>query len=114
MATQAKNILLVEDNSDHAELALSSLQGFYKQHEQKYQISVVRTGRECIQSIIRKTFDVVVMDYSLPKMNGLELLESIRKRGVNTPVVMVTILSDSHGRYTVASNSMSGSRKKKD
>jgi len=90
MATQAKNILLVEDNSDHAELALSSLQGFYKQHEQKYQISVVRTGRECIQSIIRKTFDVVVMDYSLPKMNGLELLESIRKRGVNTPVVMVT------------------------
>lgn len=85
-----KNILLVEDNPDHAELALSALQCFSRDHEQKFQINVVRTGEECISAMARNMYDVVVIDYSLPMTNGLEVIEKIREKGIKTPAVMVT------------------------
>lgn len=85
-----KNILLVEDNPDHAELALSTLQGFSRDHEEMFQINVVRTGEECLKTLTKDMYDLIVMDYSLPMANGLEVLEKIREKGVKTPVVMVT------------------------
>ena len=90
MDIQTKNVLMVEDNPDHAELALSTLQTFSKQHEQKFQVNVVRTGKECLFSLTKDTYDVVVMDYSLPMMDGIEVLKKIRENGVKTPVIMLT------------------------
>lgn len=86
----AKNILLVEDNPDHAELALSSLESFCRDHEQRFQINVVRTGEECLRIIDNETYDVMVLDYSLPMTDGLEVLTKIREKGIKTPIIMVT------------------------
>src|SRR5271154_3320798 len=38
--------------------------------------------------------DLVLLDWSLPDMNGLEVLRTMRERGVTTPVVFVTGLAD--------------------
>ena len=90
MATQFRNILLVEDNQDHAELTTTSLQTFYRQNGEGAQIRGVTTGEECLRVMTKDFYDVIIIDYHLPSMNGVELLKCIRKKGIKTPVVMVT------------------------
>src|SRR5438874_8755946 len=38
--------------------------------------------------------DVVLLDWRMPGMNGLEVLRSLRRAGVTTPVIFLTVLSD--------------------
>ena len=94
MAMQVRNILLVEDNPDHAELTSTALEGFYRQNWQELCIKLVRSGDECIKTVARGSFDAMVVDYHLPAMNGMEVLKYIRKKGVLMPVVMVTGAGD--------------------
>ena len=94
MAMQVRNILLVEDNPDHAELTSTALESFYRQNGQEICIKLVRSGDECIKTVARGSFDAMVVDYHLPAMNGMEVLKYIRKKGVLMPVVMVTGAGD--------------------
>ncbi|MBR5389616.1 response regulator transcription factor [Candidatus Saccharibacteria bacterium] len=51
-------------------------------------------GEEGFNLAIKPVYDAIVLDIMLPKMSGLEILESIRKRGVKTPVIMLSALSE--------------------
>jgi signal transduction histidine kinase/DNA-binding response OmpR family regulator len=53
-------------------------------------VVVVDDGPGCLEALERGSFSLVLLDYSLPRMNGLEVLAEIRRRGVQVPVVMVT------------------------
>ncbi len=67
-------ILLAEDNRINqivAERMLARL---------GYHVDVVADGLEVLQSLCRKTYDVVLMDMQMPKMDGLEATEMIRKK----------------------------------
>lgn len=90
MATRFRKILLVEDNQDHAELTATALQTFYRENREEAQIRVVKTGEDCLSILTKDFYDAMIIDYHLPSMNGMELLKYIRKKGIKTPVVMVT------------------------
>jgi PAS domain S-box-containing protein len=80
-------ILLVEDNADHRELMRLSLTG----HDPTWQIEEVASGEEALRRVSEKqAFDLVFLDYSLPKRDGLEVLEEILRGEASPPVVMVT------------------------
>ena len=45
-------------------------------------------GEEALSAIKENDFDGIVMDIMMPKKSGLEVLEEVRKLGMNTPVLL--------------------------
>jgi two-component system sensor histidine kinase/response regulator len=84
------SILLVEDNDDHAILAQASLSSFCKM----FQVERAASADECLAMLGKESYDAIVLDYSLPKKNGLELLQDIKENQYDAPVVMITSHSD--------------------
>ncbi|WP_062544866.1 hybrid sensor histidine kinase/response regulator [Rufibacter tibetensis] len=51
-------------------------------------------GSEALEALDQETFDFIFIDFMLPDMNGLELLQKIREKGISTPVQIVTSQGD--------------------
>ncbi|KAA3438574.1 response regulator [Rufibacter hautae] len=51
-------------------------------------------GIEALEALEEQTFDFIFIDFMLPDMNGLELLQQIREKGITTPVQIVTSQGD--------------------
>ena len=79
-------ILLVEDNTDHVILTKGAL----KQSEANFQVDVASNSDECLEKLKENRYDAILLDYSLPKVNGLTLLSKINEEHQQTPVIMVT------------------------
>jgi signal transduction histidine kinase len=79
-------VLLVEDDADQAELVTRTL----RRQDSPFILTTVRDGPACLDAITRGSYSIILLDYSLPRMNGLEVLAEIRNRGALTPVIMVT------------------------
>lgn len=92
-----KPILLVEDNPKDLELTLLAL----KKTKLANEVVVARDGAEALNYLFRKEEyssrpygnpAVVLLDLKLPKVNGLEVLEQVKKeeRTRSVPIVMLT------------------------
>lgn len=81
-------VLVVEDDEDHGELVSRALE----RHD--FDVTVVADGPSCLDAVAREPYSIILLDYSLPRMNGLEVLGHLRARGVACPVVMVTAQGD--------------------
>lgn len=55
-----------------------------------YSVRVVHTGEEGFYLINAQAFDVAVLDVMLPGHDGFEILSTIRRRGIKTPVLLLT------------------------
>jgi len=58
----------------------------------KFDMTQAFDGEEGLSRLSRETFDVVILDVMMPKLNGYEVLEQMRSAGNNTPVLMLTAL----------------------
>ena len=47
-------------------------------------------GTEAISALKESEFDVILLDWNMPKMTGIDTLKAIRQAGNKTPVIMVT------------------------
>ena len=47
-------------------------------------------GTEALSAVNEQDFDVILLDWNMPKLTGIETLRSIRQAGKTTPVIMVT------------------------
>lgn len=77
-------ILVVEDE---AKVAQALREGFEGEH---YEVVTARTGEEGFFRASAEIFDVVVLDLMLPGRDGIEVLTTLRRRGVQTPVLILT------------------------
>ncbi len=77
-------ILLVEDNKDHAEYTKSELE------KSGFKVEIAETGSECFEKLIENDFDLILLDYRLPEMDGLDVLKKIKEDGFDIPIIMVT------------------------
>lgn len=57
-------------------------------------VAQASNGREALDLVAAKQPDVLVLDVTMPQMNGIEAAESLRSRGDETAVVMLTMHSD--------------------
>lgn len=78
------NLLLVEDDTDLSE----TLQDWLV--FQKHVVEAVYTGPEALEQMRFGTFDLVILDWQLPGMNGIDVLKSYRDEGGKMPVLMLT------------------------
>lgn len=88
---KSSHILVVDDESYNRDLLQRSLS------KQGYAVTVAESGLQALELIGSTHFDLVLLDVMMPKIDGLQVLTSIRKSFSMTelPVIMVTALSES-------------------
>ena len=87
MADRAPRILLVDD-----EQPIQTLLSFPLQRD-GYEVVQASDGREALARFSEQTFDLVVLDVMLPKMDGLEVCRRLRARS-SVPIIMLTAKSE--------------------
>jgi DNA-binding response OmpR family regulator len=80
-------ILLVEDEPRIAEAMRRVLAA------EHYTVDVAADGFQALDLAEQSSYDVVVLDRLLPRLDGLGVIRALRSKGVVTPVLMVTALS---------------------
>ncbi len=86
------NILIVDDETGIRQ----SLKGVLE--DEGYKVAVVESGEACLDTLRRRSFDVILLDIWLPGMDGLETLEKVRE-GEDAPEV---IMISGHGTIETA------------
>lgn len=81
-------LLYAEDEKALSD-AVSEILDFYK-----YTVDAVYNGEDALYYLENEKYDGAILDIMMPKMNGLEVLKEIRKKGINTPVLLLTAKSD--------------------
>src|SRR5229473_3463087 len=77
-------ILVVEDEAKVARAIREGLE------REKYEVVVAPTGEEGFFLVNAEEFDLVILDLMLPGRDGLQVLSTLRKRGLETPVLILT------------------------
>lgn len=55
-----------------------------------YSVQGAEDGMQALQMLDKDYYDLIISDIMMPKMNGYELVSSLRDSGINTPVLMIT------------------------
>lgn len=77
-------ILLVEDDKGIVSFVKKGLL------ESSYMVDVAYNGEEGLRLALEKNYAVVILDISLPQMDGFEVLKRLRGMGIQTPVIFLT------------------------
>jgi two-component system, OmpR family, alkaline phosphatase synthesis response regulator PhoP len=80
----AARVLVVEDEAG-LRLTLSD-----RLTSEGYQVEVAADGEAGLSSATNGGFDLIVLDVMLPRMNGFDVCREVRRRGVMTPILMLT------------------------
>ncbi len=59
-----------------------------------YDVDSAFDGQEALDYAMAHSYDVIVLDIMMPKMDGIEVLTNIRKKHIMTPVLMLTAKSE--------------------
>ncbi|AFY82481.1 response regulator [Oscillatoria acuminata] len=79
-------VLVVEDDTGIAKFINQGL------NEAGYAVDVASNGREGVNYAIAADYDLIVLDVLLPELDGLSVLKTLRQRGLQTPVLLLTAL----------------------
>jgi CheY-like chemotaxis protein len=82
---------LVDDNANGLAARRTVLE------ELGYRIVTASSGTEALEHFAAHKFDLVVTDYKMPRMDGLELISRLRKQSPNLPVVLISGFVDALG-----------------
>jgi len=77
-------VLIVEDNADLA----AGIQ--YNLNLEGYETAIADDGRRALTVVEQWVPDVILLDLMLPELDGYHVLQTLRSRGVKTPVVILT------------------------
>ncbi|CCY07732.1 putative uncharacterized protein [Coprobacillus sp. CAG:698] len=77
-------LLLAEDDRDISSVIVKFLQ------KNNYLVDAVYDGKEALQYLDCEKYDGVILDVMMPKMDGITVVRNMRKKGDNTPVLILT------------------------
>ena len=80
----ARRLLVIEDDRELVDLLTMHLQG------EGYVVQSVFDGQAGLEAFAEGSFSLVILDWMLPAMNGLDVLRAIRARDSRTPILMLT------------------------
>src|SRR5436305_392201 len=89
-AQMKARVLVVDDDLDNRE----ALENIFSGDEQTCETAA--SGIAALEMIDRQTFDVVICDMRMPGMNGLELLDRVKRIRPALPFIIVTALGGIH------------------
>ena len=84
-------ILLVDDNRDGVLARRSLLE------ELGYQVVSAGCGSDAVELVEKQSFDLVITDYKMSPIDGLELIAKLRERNFRSPIILLTGFADALG-----------------
>ena len=82
------HILLIEDDNDAASYVIKGLK------ESGHVVDRASDGEEGLYMALDSNFDVLVVDRMLPKLDGLNLIEKVRKEKTDIPILILSALGE--------------------
>lgn len=77
-------LLIAEDELDLAE----ALTVFFEKNQ--FSVDAVHNGQDAYDYALSGDYDAIILDVMMPKMDGIEVLQRLRKEGVQVPIMMLT------------------------
>jgi DNA-binding response OmpR family regulator/anti-sigma regulatory factor (Ser/Thr protein kinase) len=81
-------ILIVEDEPKVSRTLVKGLSSF------DHSVQCAIDGEEALSAIRGQKYDLIILDWNLPKLDGLTVLKKLRSEGMNTPVIMLSARKD--------------------
>ena len=85
-------LLLAEDELDLAE----ALTVFFEKNQ--FTVDAVHDGAAAYDYACTESYDAVILDIMMPKMDGIQVLRKLREDGVSTPIMMLTAKAEKDDR----------------
>jgi DNA-binding response OmpR family regulator len=82
------NILIVDDDTGLLDQLKTALK------RKNYGVDIAENGEQALDKIFDVSYDLVLLDIMLPRMDGLTVLKEVRKAGMDMPILMLTARSD--------------------
>jgi two-component system, OmpR family, response regulator QseB len=86
LSDRPRRVLLVEDDVEIAGMLTELLTG------EGYQVDPATDGQRGLHLALTRAYDVLIIDRVLPALDGLDLIGRIRRKGIATPVLVLTAL----------------------
>ncbi len=77
-------VLIIEDETKVANALRAGLEA------EHYEVTIAATGEEGFFLASQESFDLLLLDLMLPRRDGIDVLATLRKRGIQTPVFVLT------------------------
>ncbi|MCG4470918.1 response regulator, partial [Lawsonibacter sp. DFI.6.74] len=77
-------LLVIEDN---IELSNSMKKGL---ENMNFKVDISNTGEEGEEKASINEYDVILLDLNLPDTDGIEVLKYLRKKSIDTPIIIIT------------------------
>ncbi|MFQ5824261.1 MAG: response regulator [bacterium] len=92
---RTKQILLVEYERGVATLTQKSLQ------EAGFQVDIANNGSFALEILNQREYDAILLNYSLPDMKGIELSQEIRRKGIESPLIVINRNEDKQYAFKI-------------
>jgi two-component system OmpR family response regulator len=87
-SSSRRRILVIEDDAETASQIANSLT------TQGYEIELASTGTDALERGLTTDYALITIDRMLPDMDGLTVMQHLRKHGVSTPVLIISALGE--------------------
>ncbi|MEX2052202.1 MAG: response regulator transcription factor [Candidatus Paceibacterota bacterium] len=77
-------ILLIEDEQKLVDILKRALKGQY------YTVDTALDGEEGFKKALKNDYNLIILDIMLPKKDGMAVCRDLRKKGIHTPIIMLT------------------------
>ena len=81
-------LLIIEDDRDISEFLKTCFEA------ESYAVDVVHDGAEGSYAARTNEYSAILLDYSLPKKNGVIITQEIRAAGKSTPIIFITVIGE--------------------
>jgi len=86
-STKLLDLLYIEDDTEVQLSTLKILHSLFKS------VTVAVDGRDGLSKFKKKEFDLILSDIHMPHMNGLQMLEEIRKEDTEIPIIFISAVT---------------------
>ena len=88
MADQKKKVLIVEDTKSYLWILKEALEG------QGFDVITAEDGEAGVETAIKENPDLILLDITMPKMDGIAASKKIKLAGIKAPILFLTNMGD--------------------
>ena len=81
-------ILIAEDDKRIANSLKKNFEG------EGYHVTIVDNGKKALGIVDKLEFDIIILDWRMPVLNGIDTCRELKKKGIGTPIILLTALSE--------------------